>query len=62
MRTTAVEVSVDGYEMPAALNIAENGIVAVTETYLPAAPPVDVLDGQVAPWVEAVTPVAVAQP
>ena len=62
MRTTAVAVSVDGYVMPAALNIAVNGIVVVTDTYSPAAPPVDVPDGQVAPSVEAMTPAAVAQP
>ena len=48
--------------MPAALNMALNGMVAVTETYWPATPPVDVPDGQVAPLVVAVTPVAVAQP
>ena len=48
--------------MPAALNMAENGIVAVTDTYWPAMPPVEVLEEQMAPWVEAVTPVAVAQP
>ena len=62
MRTTAVAVSVDGYEIPAALNIAVNGIVLVTDTYSPAAPPVDVPDGQISPCVEAMTPVAVAQP
>jgi hypothetical protein len=62
MRTTAVAVSVDGYEMPAALNIGENGMVAVPDTYSPAVPPVDVFDGQIAPCVEAATPVAVAQP
>jgi hypothetical protein len=62
MRTTAVAVSVDGYEMPAAPNIAENGIVAVTDTYLPAVPPVDVFDGQIAPCVEGLTPVTAAQP
>ena len=62
MRTTAVAVSVDGYEMPAPLNSGENGIVAVTDTYLPAVPPVDVSEGQVAPCVEELTPVAEAQP
>jgi hypothetical protein len=62
MRTTAVAVSVDGYEMPAALNMAENGMVVVMDTYLPVVPPVEVSEGQVAPCVEAVTPVAVAQP
>jgi hypothetical protein len=48
--------------MPAALNIGENGMVAVPDTYSPAVPPVDVFDGQIAPCVEAATPVAVAQP
>ena len=50
--------------MPAALNSAVKGMVAVTETYCPAVPPVDVPEGQrrTAFSVETVTPVDVAQP
>ncbi len=54
--------------MPAALNNAEKGMVAVTETYWPAGPPVEVAEGHVvddvtvAPLIWATTPAAVAQP
>jgi hypothetical protein len=48
--------------MPAAPNNEVKGMVAVTETYIPAVPPVEVLAEHVAPCVDAVTPVAVAQP
>ena len=48
--------------MPAALKSTVNGMVAVTDTYSPAVPPVEVPDGHVAPFVETVTPVEVAQP
>ena len=54
--------------MPAAPNSATKGVAAVTETYWPAWPPVEVDEGQtvdvvtVVPLIAVTTPVDVAQP
>ena len=53
---------------PAAPNSAAKGMVAVTETYCPAVPPVDVAEGQTVelvtfvPFTTVTTPLEVAQP